>query len=57
MSSPTGGLAPGWVTGSGWWKCPNQPPCPHAGVFHDIYDFDDDRPTCCEEGCTCGQPA
>jgi len=35
--------------------CPNVPPCPHGAVFHDIEDYDDDSPTCCVEGCTCGR--
>jgi hypothetical protein len=35
-------------------ECPNQPPCGH--FWHDIYDYDDPYPTCCEEGCRCGHP-
>lgn len=38
-----------------WWLCPNDPPCPHAGVVHDIYDYTDLTPRCCVEGCDCGQ--
>lgn len=37
-----------------WWRCPNDPPCPHAGVFHDIEEPGDPIPTCCFDGCTCG---
>lgn len=33
--------------------CPNTPPCGH--YWHDVEDFDDPVPTCCEEGCTCGK--
>lgn len=39
-----------------WWRCPNDPPCPHGAVLHDIEDYDDDRPRCCAEGCDCGAP-
>lgn len=39
-----------------WWRCPNTPPCPHAAVFHDIEDFDDQFPRCGVDGCTCGAP-
>lgn len=39
-----------------WWICPNEPRCPHGAALHDVYDFDDPRPTCCAEGCPCGQP-
>ncbi len=38
-----------------WRPCPNTPPCPHSDFAHDIYDFDDPRPTCCVEDCTCGK--
>jgi hypothetical protein len=41
-----GGVAP-------WWLCPNTPPCPHAAVVHDIYDWGDPAPNCCIDGCTC----
>jgi hypothetical protein len=37
-----------------WWRCPNDPPCPHGGVLHDIYDLEDTVPRCCAEGCDCG---
>jgi hypothetical protein len=37
-----------------WWRCPNDPPCPHAGLFHDVEDFDDPSPRCCVDGCDCG---
>jgi hypothetical protein len=33
--------------------CPNEPACPH--FWHDIEDWDDQRPTCCEESCLCGK--
>jgi hypothetical protein len=39
-----------------WWRCPNDPPCPHAAVVHDIEDLGDQTPTCCMDGCDCGQP-
>ncbi len=34
-------------------------PCPNGWCehsLHDVYDYDDPYPTCCVEGCTCGQP-
>lgn len=34
--------------------CPNQPPCGH--FLHDIDEPGDPYPTCCIEGCRCGQP-
>ncbi len=35
-----------------WWKhCK----CGHAWMFHDIEEMDDPNPTCCAEGCRCGQ--
>jgi hypothetical protein len=37
-----------------WYRCPNEPPCGHARVFHDIYDDTDEVPRCCEQGCGCG---
>ena len=40
-----------------WWLCPNTPPCPHGGPLHDIEDLEDQTPTCCVEGCTCGRTA
>lgn len=43
------------MTGPGWWACPNDPPCPHSGVIHDIYAPDDPRPVCCADGCQCGK--
>lgn len=39
----------------GWWECPNTPQCRHAGVVHDVEDFDDLTPTCCADGCECGK--
>lgn len=36
--------------------CPNVPRCPHPGTLHDIEDYDDLRPMCCAEDCTCGKP-
>lgn len=38
-----------------WWLCPNEPPCPHARVVHDVYDLDDPLPRCCAWGCDCGR--
>lgn len=40
-----------------WWRCPNKPPCPHPGLFHDVEDMEGNHPTCCIEGCRCGNPA
>lgn len=37
------------------WRCPNNPPCPHPGLLHDIEDLEDTSPTCCAEGCKCGR--
>lgn len=37
-----------------WWLCPNVPRCPHAAVFHDVEDWEDDRPRCTIDGCRCG---
>lgn len=42
------------VAGPAWWLCPNQPRCDHAGVVHDIEDFEDQTPRCCADGCQCG---
>lgn len=39
-----------------WWLCPNEPRCPHAALFHDVYDAEDTMPRCCAEGCECGKP-
>lgn len=36
------------------WECPNTPPCPHGGFLHDVEDPEDQTPTCCAAGCTCG---
>jgi DNA-binding XRE family transcriptional regulator len=38
-----------------WWLCPNEPRCPHGAVLHDIEEDGDPSPTCCAEGCLCGQ--
>jgi hypothetical protein len=40
-----------------WWRCPNEPPCPHGAVLHDIEDAEDQLPRCCAEGCGCGAVA
>lgn len=48
MSGLTG--APAWLV------CPNTPPCGHSGLFHDIHEPDDPRPTCCIGACRCGRP-
>jgi hypothetical protein len=40
---------------SEWWRCPNDPPCKHAGLFHDVEDMEGNHPTCCIDGCTCGK--
>lgn len=39
---------------SNWWSCPNDPPCQHAALFHDIEDCDDEHPMCTIEDCDCG---
>lgn len=37
-----------------WWKCPNEPPCPHGAILHDVEEYrGDGTETCCAEGCTC----
>lgn len=36
-----------------WGPCPNTPACPHFAGSHDIYTYDDPRPSCCAEGCSC----
>lgn len=38
-----------------WWLCPNDPPCPHASVLHDISERDDLVPRCCADDCRCGE--
>ncbi len=38
-----------------WLQCPNELPCPHSGLAHDIWTPDDPRPICCVVGCNCGQ--
>lgn len=40
---------------SPWWLCPNEPRCPHGATFHDLHDYEDQSPTCCMEGCSCGR--
>jgi hypothetical protein len=37
-----------------WWLCPNSPRCPHGSVLHDVYDYEDESPRCCVDGCGCG---
>lgn len=40
------------------WCCPNQPPCEHPSLIHDVSgDPEDPKPMCCADGCDCGQPA
>ena len=34
--------------------CPNEPPCEHDGLVHDIEDYGDPLPRCCVDGCRCG---
>lgn len=36
--------------------CPNDPPCDHPGLLHDVYDAEDPYPTCCVGDCRCGHP-
>lgn len=40
--------------------CPNNPPCGHAGLHHDVWDENDPLPMCCvynDNGdCPCGRP-
>lgn len=44
-------------TDRAWWLCPNDPPCAHGSVLHDIWDYDDESPMCCVDGCDCGKGA
>jgi hypothetical protein len=37
------------------YRCPNEPPCPHPALAHDIEDYDAMQPVCCADGCTCGR--
>jgi len=37
--------------------CPNEPPCEHDGLVHDIEDYSDPLPRCCVDGCGCGVKA
>lgn len=39
-----------------WLMCPNDPPCRHTGLLHDIDEPGDPSPACCVEGCPCGKP-
>jgi hypothetical protein len=39
---------------SDWWRCPNDPPCDHGAILHDINERDDPSPRCCVDGCDCG---
>jgi hypothetical protein len=40
--------------GRRWWLCPNEPPCPHAAVFHEIEEMG--APDVCSvAGCGCGR--
>jgi len=39
---------------SEWWLCPNGR-CEHGAILHDVYDMEDQHPTCCAEGCDCGR--
>jgi hypothetical protein len=48
---------PGGVPAQQWLRCPNEPPCPHAAVVHDIYDYAKPSPRCCVLGCDCGRSA
>jgi len=34
--------------------CPNEPPCSHSGLVHEIGDWDDPLPRCCSDDCDCG---
>lgn len=39
-----------------WWRCPNEPPCSHGKVLHDVEEYDGDgTDTCCVDGCECGR--
>lgn len=38
-----------------WLACPNDPPCAHSGLLHDIDSLDDPKPMCCADGCNCGK--
>ena len=45
---------PAGQAGRPWWKCPNDPPCDHGCLVHDVYDDEDEVPRCCAQGCRCG---
>jgi hypothetical protein len=34
--------------------CPNDPPCEHSGLLHDIWSMEELLFTCCVGGCECG---
>jgi hypothetical protein len=42
------------VTERRWWLCPNDPPCPHAAVLHEVEEWGAPD-VCSEEGCGCGR--
>jgi hypothetical protein len=46
------------MSDQGWWLCPNDPPCAHGEVLHDVDEYQGDgTETCCVEGCDCrGRP-
>lgn len=37
---------------SAFGPCPNGL-CEHAAMHHDIYTYEDPRPSCCVDGCDC----
>lgn len=38
-------------------RCPNEPRCTHPAFVHDIDTYEDPRPICCADGCSCGKPS
>jgi hypothetical protein len=37
------------------WRCPNDPPCEHGVMLHDMWTVEDPQWTCCVESCDCGR--
>lgn len=54
MTGHLRGTPPVESVGRQWWVCPNDPPCDHAAVFHDIEEYG--APEVCTIGdCGCGR--
>lgn len=39
----------------GGFECPNSPRCEHPAYVHDIDTYEEPRPICCADGCSCGR--